>query len=155
MAARVLAMVTMAALCAPALAAETGDPRGRWLTASHDGVVEIYTCDRDQLCGRVVWLKDGLTPGGGRVVDRHNPREDLRSRPVCGLVMMGGLKREGADRWGEGWAYSPENGKTYRLSMSLQPDRTLRLRGYVGIPLFGETQIWTRADPSLGSCQTS
>jgi len=29
--------------------------------------------------------------------------------------------------------------------LGLQADGTLRLRGYVGTPLFGETQIWTRA----------
>ena len=34
--------------------------------------------------------------------------------------------------------------KTYKANMGLQPDGTLRLRGYVGTPMFGETQIWTR-----------
>jgi len=32
----------------------------------------------------------------------------------------------------------------YTANISLQSDGTLRLRGYVGSPMFGETQIWTR-----------
>ena len=45
---------------------------------------------------------------------------------------------------GVGQIYNGENGKTYNANISLQPDGTLRLRGYVGSPMFGETQIWTR-----------
>ena len=44
----------------------------------------------------------------------------------------------------DGQIYNGENGKTYNANIGLQPDGTLRLRGYVGTPMFGETQIWTR-----------
>ena len=44
----------------------------------------------------------------------------------------------------DGHIYNGENGKTYNANISLQPDGTLHLRGYVGSPMFGETQIWTR-----------
>jgi uncharacterized protein (DUF2147 family) len=44
----------------------------------------------------------------------------------------------------DGHIYNAENGKTYNANISLQADGTLRLRGYVGSPMFGETQIWTR-----------
>ena len=43
-----------------------------------------------------------------------------------------------------GKIYNGENGKTYSANISLQPDGKLRLRGYVGTPMFGETQLWTR-----------
>jgi uncharacterized protein (DUF2147 family) len=29
-------------------------------------------------------------------------------------------------------------------NIALQPDGKLRLRGHVGSPMFGETQVWTR-----------
>ena len=44
----------------------------------------------------------------------------------------------------DGKIYNGENGKIYNANISLQADGTLRLRGYVGTPLFGETQVWTR-----------
>ncbi len=47
-------------------------------------------------------------------------------------------------RFESGQIYNGENGKTYTANISLQPDGKLRLRGYVGSPMFGETQFWTR-----------
>ncbi len=45
-----------------------------------------------------------------------------------------------------GQIYNGENGKIYNANISVQPDGKLRLRGYVGTPLFGETQVWTRVN---------
>ena len=47
---------------------------------------------------------------------------------------------------GVGQIYNGENGKIYNANISLQPDGKLRLRGYVGSPMFGETQLWTRVN---------
>jgi uncharacterized protein (DUF2147 family) len=46
----------------------------------------------------------------------------------------------------DGHVYNGENGKTYNANISLQPDGKLRLRGYVGTPMLGETQLWTRVN---------
>lgn len=121
---------------------------GRWLTESRKGVVEIYRC-ADHLCGKVVWIQPGEPQ-----TDELNPNPALRKRALCGLVLMGDFKPSGRDVWSGGWAYSPEVGKTYSARMALQEDGTLKLRGYIGIPLFGESQIWTRADPALKNCKT-
>jgi uncharacterized protein (DUF2147 family) len=43
-----------------------------------------------------------------------------------------------------GQIYNASNGKTYNANITLQPDGRLGLRGYVGSPMFGETQVWTR-----------
>lgn len=130
-----------------ALAQQNQTVLGRWLTESRKGAVEIYRC-ADHLCGRVVWIKPGEPS-----TDQLNPNRALRTRPICGLVLMGGFRPSGKDQWSGGWAYSPEVGKTYSARMTLQPDGTLKLRGYVGIPLLGESQIWTPASPALGSCE--
>ena len=125
---------------------------GRWLSESGKGVVEIFPC-ADRLCGRLVWLQEPIRDGAP-ARDRNNPDPALRTRPECGLVMLGDFRRLEANRWGDGWIYSPENGKTYRATMTLESTDVLKLRGYVGIPLFGETQTWRRADPKLPSCQS-
>ena len=77
--------------------------------------------------------------------DWRNPDPALRSRKVIGSPVMWGFT-QGSDpnTYDNGTIYSGENGKTYTANVSLQPDGRLRLRGYVGIPLFGETQVWTR-----------
>lgn len=124
---------------------------GRWLSESGKGVIEIYHC-ADRLCGKIVWLQEAMRDGKP-ATDRNNPEPELRSRPICGLIMLGGFRPTEPQHWGDGWIYSPENGKTYHATMTLESPTVLKLRGYVGIPLFGETQTWTRADPKLGTCR--
>jgi uncharacterized protein (DUF2147 family) len=61
------------------------------------------------------------------------------------MVLLYDFKKASApNTYVEGTIYNGENGKTYSANLSLQPDGTLRVRGYVGRSLFGETQIWTR-----------
>jgi uncharacterized protein (DUF2147 family) len=76
----------------------------------------------------------------------------LRQRPLCGLTMLGSFHNTDPQLWTGGWIYDPDSGKTYHATMFLESANVLQLRGYVGIPLFGETNTWTRADPSKGAC---
>jgi uncharacterized protein (DUF2147 family) len=147
----VLIAVTLgASLALPARAADIAGP---WLTEDGKGAVEIYPCGA-ALCGRIVWLRTPLGPDGAPLTDGRNPSPALRQRPLCGLQILGDFRPSGPNAWEDGWIYSPENGKTYHATMALQDASTLRVRGYVGIPLLGETQTWTRAPAGLGSCRT-
>lgn len=125
---------------------------GRWLTENKHGVVDIHACGGGKLCGTLVWIYKPTDDSGRPVVDRQNPDKALQGRPVCGMDMLGGFVPEGAEHWADGWIYDAESGKTYKANMALQDDGTLKLRGYVGIPLLGESQVWTRADGSRGTC---
>lgn len=48
-------------------------------------------------------------------------------------------------RFTGGRIVDPENDRTYRATMALDGPTRLRVRGYVGIPALGRTQVWTRA----------
>lgn len=125
---------------------------GRWLSEGKDGVIEISICADGTACGRLTWFLPGPDDAKKPPVDDHNPEPALRDRPLCGLVILGGFKPSSERDWVDGWVYDPENGKTYHATMTLAENDTLRLRGYVGIPLFGATQVWTRAAPEIGTC---
>ncbi len=142
--------VLVAAAVPPGARAQQPPILGRWLSQSGKGVIEIYRC-AEKLCGKLIWIAEPIRDGAP-ATDRNNPDPALRQRPLCGLVMLGGFVPIETNRWGEGWIYSPENGKTYRAQMRIDGPNVLKLRGYVGIPLFGETQTWTRADPKLKGC---
>ncbi len=137
-------------LCAPLWAEEAPAVLGRWLSESKTGIIDIHRCG-EKLCGRLVWIKDPLDKTGKPLVDDQNPKPELRARPRCNLVMMGDFEPRGGNQWGGGWIYDPTSGKTYDAKMRLEGD-LLKLRGFIAISLFGESQTWTRADPKLENC---
>ena len=78
----------------------------------------------------------------------RNPQ--LRSRPICGLPILTGLKIEGT-AW-EGSVYDPHRGKTFSVEVTLKAPNTLEVHGYLGLKLMGETQIWSRALGTVPRC---
>lgn len=126
------------------LAGEGASVEGLWQTEQGKAVVKVYPCG-ELFCGRILWLKEPVKDGAP-VADGENPVDSLRSRPVLGLLIMEGFRDDGDGEWTGGSIYDPESGDTYSAKMILQDERTLELRGYVLIPLFGRSEIWTRVD---------
>jgi uncharacterized protein (DUF2147 family) len=149
---RVLFAAALAVLALP-VAAQAPSVMGTWLTQAKSAQVRLDPCpdaSRGPVCGTVVSLIDPKGPDGVPVspdaaTDIHNSDSALRSRKLLGMVLLYDFKATAAaNAFEDGNIYNAANGKTYRANIALQPDGTLRLRGYVGTPMFGETQIWTR-----------
>ena len=115
---------------------------GQWYTGEGRSIVEIYKCDT-HYCGKIVWLKYPKDEEGREKVDKENPDETKRTRPLIGLNILWGFSYEGKDGWKNGRIYDPKNGKTYSCRMNLDGN-TLNVRGYVGFSLLGRTSVWTR-----------
>ena len=123
---------------------------GVWEVEEGDGHIEIYRCG-EKYCGSIVWLKEPIYPGddkgkmaGKPLVDRENPRKELKGRPLLGLRMMEGYTFRGNNLWDDGRIYNNENGKTYSSRIMLKSRDRLELRGYIGIPLLGGSTVWKR-----------
>ena len=115
------------------------------------GAVRIEACG-DMRCGRIVWLKTPLDTHGRPMHDANNPNPKERQRPVCGIQVVDGLKRQSDGSWDGGSIYDPEEGKTYTVEMKMSGAR-LEVRGYIGLKIMGETVIWTRAPAELKLCR--
>ncbi|WP_162173872.1 DUF2147 domain-containing protein [Acidocella facilis] len=135
------ALAAGALLGAPASAQPS--PQGWWLDQTGKAGIEIAPCGAD-LCGKIEWLRAPLDAQGKPKTDIHNSNAALQNRPLCGLPILGRFTPDGPGSWKGGWIYDPENGKTYKSVMHLAPDGTLHVRGYVGIPLLGRSETWTR-----------
>src|SRR5690554_2141019 len=111
------------------------DPTGLWDTEDESAKVQVETCG-DDLCGRIVSLKEPLNADGNPKTDAENPESELRDRPIEGLKIVWDLQDKGDGKtWEDGKVYDPESGKTYNAKMTLEDQNTLKLRGYVGAPL--------------------
>jgi uncharacterized protein (DUF2147 family) len=126
---------------------------GRWLTEKKNGIIEIFRCSGgDMLCGRLLWFRIKPNDPNQQGLDTANPKPELRNRPLCGLVFMTGFKPTEPGRWGDGTVYDTDDGNTYGGTMRLQADGTLRLRGYIAIPLIGGSEVWTRHTGPVPAC---
>lgn len=130
----------------PALASETNPYLGRWRTIDDEtnterSIVEIRLVN-GELQGRIVdiFYRPDEKPGGVCELCEG----ERKNQPVLGMVFLWGLKADGAEYVG-GAVLDPKNGKIYNAKASLTDNgKKLRLRGYIGTPLLGRTQVWLR-----------
>ncbi len=139
-------LVVLLTTMLPFGSAKAGGVIGTWATEEGKSHVEITPCG-EKLCGSVIWLKEPLDEQGEPKHDANNPNTALQSRRILGLPLLVNFAAgDEADVWENGSIYNPEDGELYSCTMTLLDSNTLKVRGYVGLPLFGKTQVWTRVN---------
>ena len=138
---RTLAMAGLVGLLSVAVADDVPPIDGTWLSGDGDGWIEIARVG-DGLSGVIT----GSPNAGDERPDRDekNPDPALRDRPLTGLELFSGFSYAGDGRWKGGSIYDPNSGKTYRCIVTWVDANTLKVRGYVGVPMLGRTETWTR-----------
>jgi uncharacterized protein (DUF2147 family) len=139
------------ALLAAAVVASGSKPapdiQGLWRTVddkTHQprGVVRIYL-EHDEYFGKIVSSFDPkeahevCSPCSGA----------LHNQPIIGLRVLSGMRKHDGEYSG-GTIVDPDTGEAYRCKITLADEgRKLMVRGYLGVALFGRTQVWTRYTP--------
>ena len=123
---------------------EAQSPLGLWRTIDDNtgkprGIVRVYEQD-----GRYfARIERSLTPGEeGRkctaCTDEH------KDQPFIGLLLMRNVKLEKGEYSG-GDILDPDTGSVYRCNFKLEDGgKTLVVRGFMGVSLFGRSQRWLR-----------
>jgi uncharacterized protein (DUF2147 family) len=142
------------ALASACYAAGADDILGVWNNEEKDARIEVFKCS-EKYCGKIIWLKDPNYPAGSTEgtpgtprLDDHNPDPARRARPIFGLLIVEGFVFAGDGSWKGGTVYDPKVGKAYRGKITLVSPGVLKLRGFVGISLFGRNTTWTRRLPN-------
>jgi uncharacterized protein (DUF2147 family) len=114
-------------------------PLGLWQTKG-GGVIEIGWWGA-MLCGWIV----GINRAPGEPMPK-----DYQGRSQCGLAIITDERPTGDASW-LGQVTDPRDGSTYQAEIWVDDEGRLNLRGFVGIPLFGQTEIWHRFTGRLGA----
>jgi uncharacterized protein (DUF2147 family) len=74
--------------------------------------------------------------------------DSRKDQKVIGMTIVTGVKKaEGAAYFDGGEILDPNNGKVYKVRMTPKDGgKTLEVRGYIGAPLLGRTQVWQRVE---------
>jgi len=114
---------------------------GEWWTEKRDARVKFVRATDGTYQGILVW---DATDKDGSKKDSKNPDPKLRDRPVVGIVLMWHLTYKD-NAYEDGRVYDPDSGKVYRVETKVESDGRLKVRGYVGLSMFGSTERWTRS----------
>ena len=151
----IAALISTAAMPAGAQnPAATPDITGIWIDETGKGAIELVPCSGDRVCGCIVWLQQPLDKSGKPLTDGYNPVSAQRQRSICGLQVIGELKRVGSATWDNGWIYDPKEGKSYDVEIKPRGADKLMVTGYIGVKFLSETFVWTRAPANLPRCDT-
>lgn len=66
----------------------------------------------------------------------------LKNKPIEGMSIMYGMKKQSDGTYSGGTILNPKNGKEYKCTISLDDDNKMKVRGYIGISALGKTQYW-------------
>ncbi|MFD0987607.1 DUF2147 domain-containing protein [Methyloligella solikamskensis] len=122
--------------------AMAASPVGYWLKEDGAAKLQISQCGRNQLCSKIVWLRDPYNDQGQPLHDARNENPSLRGRTIIGLPIFQGLTPASANTW-KGQIYNPEDGGTYKATLTLASSNQIILKGCMAMFLCGQKN-WTR-----------
>ena len=106
---------------------------------------------------RIVETNGVFTGKVEKIIDPDSPKDavckdctdDRKDKPVLGLTIVRNMKQSVDDKavFEGGDILDPNNGKVYSAKLKLVDNGTkLDVRGYIGLPMLGRTQTWSRVE---------
>jgi uncharacterized protein (DUF2147 family) len=129
-----LRLLVLGILLLAARPAKAADLTGLWLTQDKNGVIRISNCG-SALCAQIA----------GFMLDHPTDPTpvDYKGASQCHLTLISDAQQVDPNLW-KGHILDPRNGNIYGVELRINAQGNLALRGYLGIPLLGQTQVWTR-----------
>ncbi len=142
-----LCVVLFIAAASTAVLADSMSPVGSWNTIDDEtnkpkSLVRITEKD-GVISGTVEKIMDPTKQDSK--CDECADDDPRKGKPVIGMTILTGLKKEGDNVYGGGRILDPKNGKTYNAKLTvIEGGKKLEMRG--SILFIGRTQTWIRVN---------
>jgi uncharacterized protein (DUF2147 family) len=139
--------IFLIALFSSCVSAQNADPAlGVWKTIDEKTNQPSSLIRLEEKNGELIGVVLELipTPGEALVTHCNLCKDERKGKPIVGMTIVKGLKKVKQGSWSDGEILDPEEGEIYKAKIAIDDDKNLRVRGYIGIPLLGRTQIWIR-----------
>lgn len=117
---------------------------GKWKTIDDKtgkakSIIEIYQ-KNDKYFGKIIEIFDKSRKDA--LCEKCSGSE--KNKPVLGLVIVKGIEKKD-NVYENGTIMDPENGKVYSCTITPMKNK-LKVRGFLGISMFGRTQTWEKVE---------
>jgi len=147
---RTLAIACVLAGAAVSAFAQSTSPAGLWKTVDDN-------TKKEKSFVRIVETNGVFSGKVEKIIDPDAPKDatckdcsdDRKDKPVVGMTIIRNVKASADDKavFEGGDILDPNNGKVYRVKLKLvEGGSKLDVRGYIGAPILGRTQTWTRVE---------
>ena len=116
---------------------QPGPIDGVWLDQDKGGYIQITRQGDNLFQGRIAGSVAGTVEN-----DVKNPDPALRNRTLLGQRIIRDLRCDAELCLGS--IYNPRDGRMYSARVRLLEPDVLEVRGFIGTPLLGQSQRWTR-----------
>lgn len=117
-------------------------------SAEHNGVkskIKVYKLNDGKYRAQVTWVSNPRMEDGSVRTDFRNPDKSKRNVPASQIVLVDAVSYDkNNDVWTDGKIYDPTNGKVYKVTLSFKDEKTLKIRGYIGVEALGKTIYWQK-----------
>lgn len=124
---------------------------GYWMDSHGEVILEVGPCATGK-CAHVAWLRLPNGPDGKPLLDYRNSDPVLQKRPVCGLEVITGFTKQPDGTWGGGTVYVSDFGQSFSGYAEILNANQVNVRGYVLLPIFGESEVWSRVTKPFDHC---
>lgn len=125
-------------------ATEQNSPAGLWKTYDDKGEPTGFVRITEQAGIYTGVIEKGLE------TDKEDKyctacKDERKGQNLVGMTMMKGVKAKG-DVFEGNEILDPFSGNTYRVKLTMKDAKKMEVRGFIGVSLFGRTQVWERAE---------
>ena len=145
----IILSASLMSLCSDMTFAQVTDPAvGVWKTIDDKTNEPSSLIKIDEVNGKLegTIIKTFSKPNEKPLVYCTLCKDDRKDKPILGMKIMTDLKRDKPGAWSDGRILDPEEGEIYRVKITTEDGKKMDVRGYIGFPLLGRTQVWYKAE---------